>query len=82
MCIRDRRYLLNHMPIATKRLNMLFSATLSYKVTELAYEHMNNPVLLRIETKEITSQSIHQIAYCPAIEQKISLIIGGTCKTH
>ncbi len=74
--IKDIRYLLNHMPIATKRLNMLFSATLSYKVTELAYEHMNNPVLLRIETKEITSQSIHQIAYCPAIEQKISLIIG------
>ena len=52
--IKDIRYLLKRMPTAEHRLNMLFSATLSYKVTELAYEHMNNPVLLRIETKDVT----------------------------
>ncbi|MFI3179785.1 MAG: DEAD/DEAH box helicase [Methylococcaceae bacterium] len=74
--IKDIRYLLKRMPTAEQRLNMLFSATLSYKVTELAYEHMNNPVLLRIETKDVTSQAIRQIAYCPAIEQKTSLLIG------
>jgi len=74
--IKDIRYLLRRMPSPDKRLNMLFSATLSYKVTELAYEHMNNPVLIRIETEQVTSKSIQQSAYCPSNEQKIPLLIG------
>ena len=74
--IKDIRYLLRRMPPPERRLNMLFSATLSYKVTELAYEHMNNPVLIRIETEEVTSKSIQQSAFCPANEQKIPLLIG------
>ncbi len=74
--IKDIRYLLRRMPAPDLRLNMLFSATLSYKVTELAYEHMNNPELIRIETEEVTSKAIHQSAYCPANEQKIPLLIG------
>jgi len=74
--IKDIRYLLRRMPAPDQRLNMLFSATLSYKVTELAYEHMNNPILIRIETEEVTSKAIQQSAYCPANEQKIPLLIG------
>lgn len=74
--IKDIRFLLRRMPPAEKRLNLLFSATLSYKVTELAYEHMNNPVLVRIESEEVTNKAIKQIAYCPANEQKIPLLLG------
>ncbi|HEY8095997.1 MAG TPA: DEAD/DEAH box helicase [Methylobacter sp.] len=74
--IKDIRFLLRRMPPPDQRLNMLFSATLSYKVTELAYEHMNNPVLIRIETEEVTSKSIQQSAYCPSNEQKIPLLVG------
>jgi ATP-dependent RNA helicase RhlB len=37
---------------------------------------MNNPVLIRIETEEVTSKAIQQSAYCPANEQKIPLLIG------
>ncbi|MBL1262575.1 DEAD/DEAH box helicase [Methylomicrobium sp. RS1] len=74
--IKDIRYLLRRMPPRDQRLNMLFSATLSYKVTELAYEHMNNPVLIKIETETVTSRSIKQTAYCPSNEQKIPLLIG------
>ena len=74
--IKDIRFLLRRMPPPENRLNMLFSATLSYKVTELAYEHMNNPVLIRIETEEVTSKAIKQTAYCPANEQKIPLLLG------
>ncbi|WFP48973.1 ATP-dependent RNA helicase RhlB [Methylomonas sp. EFPC3] len=74
--IKDIRFLLRRMPPADKRLNLLFSATLSYKVTELAYEHMNNPVLIRIEPEEVTSKAIRQIAYCPANDQKIPLLLG------
>ncbi|MFI3221179.1 MAG: DEAD/DEAH box helicase [Methylococcales bacterium] len=74
--IKDIRFLLRRMPEADKRLNMLFSATLSYKVTELAYEHMNNPVLIRIESEEVTSKAIDQYAFCPSNEQKLPLLVG------
>lgn len=74
--IKDIRFLLRRMPPADKRLNMLFSATLSYKVTELAYEHMNQPVLIKIETEEVTSKAIQQSAFCPSNEQKIPLLLG------
>ncbi|MCK5870935.1 MAG: DEAD/DEAH box helicase [Methyloprofundus sp.] len=74
--IKDIRYLLNRMPSPEKRLNMLFSATLSFKVSELAYEHMYQPVMVKIETEEVTSDSINQFAFCPANEQKIPLLIG------
>jgi len=74
--IKDIRYLLRRMPPPDRRLNMLFSATLSYKVTELAYEHMNNPVLIRIESEDVTSKAIRQSAFCPSNEQKIPLLVG------
>ncbi len=74
--IKDIRYLLRRMPSPERRLNLLFSATLSYKVTELAYEHMYNPVLVKIEAEEMTSKAINQSAYCPANDQKLPLLIG------
>jgi ATP-dependent RNA helicase RhlB len=74
--IKDIRFLLRRMPEPEKRLNMLFSATLSYKVTELAYEHMNNPITVKIETEQVTSEAIKQSAFCPANEQKIPLLLG------
>lgn len=80
--IKDIRYILRRMPPPEKRLNMLFSATMSYKVTELAYEHMNNPVVVKIETEEVTSKAINQVAYCPANEQKIPLLLGLLKKHH
>jgi ATP-dependent RNA helicase RhlB len=45
--ITDIRYLLRRMPEGSKRLNLLFSATLSFRVDELSYEHMNGPQKLR-----------------------------------
>lgn len=74
--IKDIRFLLRRMPAPESRLNLLFSATLSYKVTELAYEHMYNPILIRIESEEVTSKAIQQRAFCPANEQKLPLLIG------
>jgi ATP-dependent RNA helicase RhlB len=74
--ITEIRYLLRRMPEPEKRLNLLFSATMSYKVTELSYEHMNNPVLVKIETEDVTSKAIKQTAFCPSNEQKIPLLLG------
>ena len=47
--IKDIRYLLRKCPPADQRLTMLFSATLSYKVRELAFEDMNDPEYIEIE---------------------------------
>ncbi len=74
--IKDIRFLLSRMPAPEKRLNLLFSATLSFKVSELAYDHMHQPVMIKIETETMTSDSINQFAFCPANDQKIPLLIG------
>ena len=74
--IKDIRYLLRRTPNPRTRLGLLFSATLSYRVLELAYEYMNSPKLVRIEPEQVTAKSIKQTAYYPSNEQKISLLIG------
>jgi ATP-dependent RNA helicase RhlB len=73
--IKDIRYLLRRMPPPVKRLNMLFSATLSYRVTELAYEHMNNPQFVRIEPDKRTAEKVTQLLYHTALEEKLPLLV-------
>ena len=73
--IRDIRYVLRRLPDPDRRLNMLFSATLSYRVLELAYEHMNDPELIRIEADKITVDRVRQCIYFPSNEEKIPLLI-------
>src|SRR5271163_1671743 len=55
---------------------MMFSATLSHRVMELAYEHMNNPELIRIEPDKMTADRVKQVLYFPATEEKIPLLMG------
>jgi ATP-dependent RNA helicase RhlB len=54
----------------------MFSATLSYRVLELAYEHMNNPELIRIEPDKMTVDRVRQALYFPSTEEKIPLLMG------
>lgn len=74
--IKDIRYLLRRMPPPEERLSLLFSATLSYRVTELAYEHMNNPQTIEIVPEQVTSQMVEESVYYPAQEEKIPLLLG------
>lgn len=74
--IKDIRYLLRKLPSPEKRLNMLFSATLSQRVLELAYEHMNEPELIRIETDTVTVDRVRQAIYFPSNEDKMPLLVG------
>lgn len=74
--IKDIRYLLRRMPPPTQRLGMLFSATLSYRVMELAYEHMNNPEFVRVAPDKKTVDQVTQTVYHPANSEKISLLVG------
>ena len=74
--IADIRYLMRRLPPPEKRQSMLFSATLSYRVLELAYEHMNNPELVRIEPDKMTVDRIRQLMYYPSMEEKVPLLVG------
>ena len=74
--IDDMRYLLNRCPEPDKRLSMLFSATLSHRIGELAYVHMNDPAEIRIQAETKTADKIEQSIYYPANEEKIPLLLG------
>lgn len=74
--ISDIRYILRRLPPPEQRLNMLFSATLSHRVLELAYEHMNDPALVRIEPDKMTVDRVRQVIYYPSNDEKPRLLVG------
>ena len=80
--IKDIRYVLRRMPPATERLNMLFSATLSHRVAELAYEHMNAPESVDASDDQVTVSKIEQILYHVSKEEKIPLLLGLLAKAQ
>ncbi|XOV79937.1 MAG: ATP-dependent RNA helicase RhlB [Aestuariibacter sp.] len=73
--IKDIRYLLRRMPAATERLSMLFSATLSYRVQELAYEHMDNPVHVQVDAEQKTAKRIVEELFYPSDHDKMLLLL-------
>jgi ATP-dependent RNA helicase RhlB len=74
--ISDIRWILRRLPAPDQRLNMLFSATLSHRVLELAYEHMNDPMLVRIEPDKMTVDRVRQVIYYPSNDEKPRLLVG------
>jgi ATP-dependent RNA helicase RhlB len=74
--IVDIRYLMRRLPPPAERLSLLFSATLAQRVLELAYEHMNEPELVRIEPEKVTADLVRQVIYFPSMEEKAGLLIG------
>jgi len=74
--IKDIRYLMRRCPPPAERMSMLFSATLSYRVTELAYEHMNNPQKVVIEAEQVTADRVRETGYMVANDEKIPLLLG------
>lgn len=74
--IKDIRYMLRRMPPPTKRLNLCFSATLPHRVSELAYEHMNNAITVSVEAEKLTAEKIEEVVYGPSNDEKIPLLIG------
>ena len=74
--IKDIRYLLRRCPEPQKRLSMLFSATLSHRVLELAYEHMNDAESVRIKSERPTADKVKQTIYYPANDEKVPLLLS------
>lgn len=74
--IKDLRYILRQLPPFEKRQTMLFSATLSPQVMELAYEFMNLAEKVRIEPEKVTADNIDQVLYHVSRKEKFALLLG------
>ena len=75
--IKDIRYLMRRMPPPRERLSLLFSATLSMRVRELAYEHMNSPTMVDATPENhVTVASVSQRLFHVGEKEKIPLLIG------
>ncbi len=73
--IKDIRYMFNKMPGAKERQSMLFSATLSQRVQELAYDHMNSPTKVEVEPTQKTGIRISEELFYPSKQDKIKLLL-------
>lgn len=74
--IADLRFMMRRLPPYHKRQSMLFSATLTQRVMELAYEHMNNPIKIEVSPEQITAEKVEQILFHVERARKFPLLLG------
>jgi ATP-dependent RNA helicase RhlB len=74
--IADLRFILRRLPPFDKRQNMMFSATLSRRVMELAYEFMNLPEKVSATPEKMTAERVEQVLYHVAGKEKFPLLLG------
>jgi ATP-dependent RNA helicase RhlB len=74
--IKDLRYILRQLPSYDRRQSMLFSATLSYDVMELAYVFMNDAVRVSVTPEQVTAEKVEHLVYHVAKNEKLALLIG------
>ncbi|MCK5198379.1 MAG: DEAD/DEAH box helicase, partial [Spirochaetales bacterium] len=72
----DIKKMMQMMVPREARRTMLFSATLSTRVMNLAWEYMNNPVTIEIEAESITVNEISQVLMHVSTGEKMSLLLG------
>ena len=74
--IKDVRFIFRRLPAREQRQVLLFSATLSHRVLELAYEHMHEAEKLVVESDNVTADKVRQLVYFPAKEEKLPLLLN------
>lgn len=74
--ISDLRFLFRRMSPYHQRQSFLFSATLTYRVMELCYEHMNDPRLIKVTPERITVEQVEQELYHVTRSEKFGLLLG------
>lgn len=74
--IKDLRFLLRRCTPADKRQSLLFSATLSHDVLELAYMFMNDAVSIEVKPEQVTAEGVHHSLYHVGVHEKIAVLIG------
>jgi len=80
--IKDVRFIFRRLPVREQRQVLLFSATLSHRVLELAYEHMHNAEKMVVETDNVTADRVRQQVYFPAKEEKMPLLLNLLDRTQ
>ena len=73
--IKDIRYLMRKAPKPEQRLTLLFSATLSPRVRELAYEDMHEAQYVEVEPLQRTGHRIKEELFYPSNEDKMALLL-------
>ncbi|RMF20445.1 MAG: DEAD/DEAH box helicase [Deltaproteobacteria bacterium] len=74
--IDDIRFMARRLPDPSKRQSFLYSATLSHRVLELAYEHMNRAERIAVSGEQITADNITQVVYHVGQEEKLPVLLG------
>ncbi len=74
--ISDLRFILRRMQPFQKRQSMLFSATLSHRVMELCYEHMNLSDKISLTPEKMTVENVTQELYHVGKAEKMGLLLG------
>jgi len=74
--IDDIRFLLRRLPRPEERQSFLYSATLSHRVLELAYEHMNEVERIAVSETQVTAENVTQVVYHVGLHEKFSLMLG------
>jgi ATP-dependent RNA helicase RhlB len=74
--IKDLRYILRQLPPFDRRQSMLFSATLSYDVMELAYIFMNDAVRVSVTPEQVTAERVDHLVYHVGSHEKLGLLVG------
>lgn len=76
----DLRRIMRMLPSREQRINMLFSATLSTKARNIAWDHMNDPKEIEIEPEHVTVDTVEQRLYHVPTEEKMSVLLGILAK--
>lgn len=72
----DIQYMFSIMRSNNERQTMLFSATLSTKVRNLAWKYMNEPEEIEVQPEEITVKNITQELFHVTKEEKFPLLLS------
>jgi ATP-dependent RNA helicase RhlB len=74
--IKDLRFILRQCPPVDRRQSMLFSATLSHDVMELAYMFMNDAVRVAIKPEQVTAERVEHQLYHVGLHEKLPALLG------
>ena len=73
--IPDVKRIMGHLPPAAKRQTMLFSATLTHDIMELASRWMRqSPIVIEIEPEHVVAEGIDETVYAVTTAEKMSVL--------
>jgi ATP-dependent RNA helicase RhlB len=64
------------MPAVTERVSFMYSATLSYRVLELAYEYMHDVHRVAIDEEQVTAERVEQLVYHVGVDEKLPVMLN------